>query len=521
MNAANRVIFNTGVLYGRMAITVFISLYSTRLILNALGSADFGIFNVVGGAIAMLTFLNTAMAGATQRFMSFSQGTGDKSHQTRIFNVSVVLHFLIAIIIFIILEIAGYFLFNGILNIPANRVETAKVVYQFMIISTIFTIISVPYDAAINAHENMLLYAILGILESVLKLLIAIIILDATTDKLKLYGLLMASLSVLVLTLRRIYCHRYYHECRINIKKYFSKPLFKEMTGFAGWSFLGSSSTMIANYGQGIVINTFFGTIVNAAQGIVAQLSGQLGAFAGTMLKALNPIIAKSEGAGNRPLMLRASMAGSKIAAFLLFFFYVPMLIETQFILKLWLKNVPEYTVIFCRLLLIRNIIEQLYIPIATSIAAVGKIKHYQIFASVLSFSPLVASFVFFKMGFSPYSLYIIFIFYSLLNSCLVLYFAKINCGLSIIIFLKEVVLRALGSFLIIVIFAIIPSLLLDESITRVGLTITISSLLFMITLWFIGFERSEKLNIIQILTLVKNKAFAYRKVKNENIQAI
>jgi Na+-driven multidrug efflux pump len=331
----------------------------------------------------------------------------------------------------------------------------------------------------------------------------------------------MASLSIFMLLLRRLYCHKYYPECKISFKKYFSFPLCKEISGFAGWSFLGSSSTMIANYGQGIVINTFFGTIVNAAQGIVAQLSGQLGAFAVTMLKALNPIIAKSEGAGNRQLMLKASMAGSKMAAFLLSLFYVPMLIETEFILKLWLKNVPEYTVIFCRLLLIRNIIEQLYIPLSTSIAAVGKIKHYQIFASLLSFSSLIASFIFFKLGFPPYSLYIIFIFYSLLNSCLVLYFAKINCGLSVTLYMKEVVLRALGSFVIIGVLASIPSLFLNEGIIRVCLTLVMSSFFFMITFWIIGLDRSEKISVLKILTSIKNKIFTRKKSKNENIQTI
>lgn len=312
---------NTGILYARMSITMFISLYTTRLILNSLGASDFGIFNIVGGAIAMLGFLNVAMANATQRFMSYSEGAGDKDKQKSIFNVSVILHFLIALLVGIVLVIAGYFFFNGILNIPAERMHAARMVYYFMIVSTMLTVMTVPYDAVVNAHENMLYYAIVGIIESVLKLAVALVVVYTLADKLIIYGLLMAGISLLVMIIMRVYCHRKYMECEFAPKKYCNRPLMKEMTGFSGWNFMNSSITMITNYGQGVVINIFYGTIVNSAQGITNQISGQLGAFARSMLKALNPIIVKNEGAGNRSQMLYASVLGSKISFFLLMFF--------------------------------------------------------------------------------------------------------------------------------------------------------------------------------------------------------
>ena len=506
MHSAKRVAVNTGFLYARMAITVFISLYATRLILNALGAGDFGLFNVVGGAIAMLTFLNTAMAGATQRFMSFAQGEGNFNKQKHIFNVSIVLHFIIAALVVILLEVAGYFLFNGILKIPSDRIEVAKLIFQFMLVSTFFTIISVPYDAVINAHENMFLVAVLGIIEAILKLSIAIYVTHTSFDKLITYGVLMASLSIFLLIIRRIYCHKKYEEVVINIRAYFSKPLFREMTGFAGWSFLGSASSMISNYGQGIVVNMFFGTIVNAAQGVAGQVSGQLGAFAGTMLKALNPIIDKSEGAGNRDKMLRTSMTGSKIAFFLLIFFYIPIFIEMPFIFKIWLRTVPDYAILFCRLLLIRNLIEQLYVTLANSIAAVGNIRSFQINASILNFFPLIVVYVFFKYNYPPYSLYLIFIGYSICNGFLILYFTNRICNLPISVYLKHVLFPCFTTFTLVMILSTVPLIILPVGIIRFFVILTISSSSFLISVWFIGLSRVERTIIEMIIKPIVEK---------------
>src|ERR1017187_1198946 len=298
MEAAKHIVKNTSFLYAEMAITVFISLYTTRLILSALGTKDFGTFNVVGGAIAMLTFLNNAMAAASQRFISHAQGKGDIEKQKSIFTVSILLHFLIGIALILVLESSTYFLFRRILNIDPHRLFAAKLIYQFMIASIFFTIISVPYNAVINAHENMLLVAILGVIEAMLKLSIGLYLLKTDFDKLITYGLLMALLSILLLTIRRIYCHRKYEEVHIKIKLYFDKILFREMANFAGWNLLGTSAGVIAGNGAPIMLNHFFGTALNAANGISNQLNGQLLAFSNTMLQALNPFITKSEGSG-------------------------------------------------------------------------------------------------------------------------------------------------------------------------------------------------------------------------------
>lgn len=508
MGAADRVVKNTGILYARMGITMFMSLYTTRIILVNLGVTDFGIFNLVGGAIAMLTFLNTAMAAATQRFMSYAEGAGDEKKLKSIFNVSVILHILIAIVILVVLEIIGHLMFKGVFKIPLDRIDSAKIVYQCMVVSTLFTIVSVPYDAVINAHENMFLYAVLGVLESVLKLATAFYLVHTSHDKLVMFGLFTALTAIFLLIVRRIYCKRNYKECELKFKVYYDKVIFKDLTNFAAWSFLGASTSMVTNYGQGILMNTFFGPIVNTAQGIANQVSGQLSVFAGTMQKALNPVIGKSEGAGDRSLMLKASMIGSKVSFFLLMLFFIPVLIEMPYIFRMWLKDVPQYAIIFCRLLLIRNLIEQLFTTLGSSISAVGNIRKYQIFRSLLNFVPLIAGFILFKMGYSPSALYVVFIIYALLGAGITVYFAKYNCNLSISFYFKDVILPCVVLFILISAISYTPLIVLNEGLLRLMVVLCVSTMAFLILVWFFGFSKNERKGISVMVVSLYSKIF-------------
>jgi len=500
MQAINRVVKNTGILYARMAITVGISLYSTRLILNALGAEDFGLFNLVGGAIAMLGFLNGSMAAATQRFISFSQGAGDFEKVKRIFNMSILLHVGVAILAVILLEIAGYFFFHSVFNISPDRVGVGKLIYQFMVASTFVTILSVPYEAVITSHENMLFFAIISILEAVLKLAIAFYITYAIADHLYLYGLLTALLSVLLLIIRRIYCNRKYPECVINVKQHLDKPLLKEMTGFAGWSFLGYSTSMISFYGQSVVLNYFFGTIVNAAQGITNQVSGQISSLSTVFIKAVNPLIDKSEGGNNRALMLNVVSVTTKTSFFLLTFIYIPFIIEMPFILKIWLKEVPNYTIIFCRLLLIKNLIEQLYVPLGLAIKAHGDIKNFELRVSLILLSPIFLSIIFFLLKAPPYIVYLIFIMNSILILLISIFYAKSKLSLKIDVFFNEIVLRCIVTTLLIFLISSIPSLYFIPSLIRLVTTLCISIIVFVISGFFIGLNKYDKIEISNFL---------------------
>jgi O-antigen/teichoic acid export membrane protein len=379
----------------------------------------------------------------------------------------------------------------------------------------------------------MLFYAILGVAESVLKLAIALYItygslnlpvglslsaervdiIYSPFDNLIVYGLLMAVLSIFMLLVRRVYCHRKYPECQINFRKHYDKNLLKQMTGFAGWSFLGTASSMIANYGQGIVINVFFGTAVNAAQGIAGQVSGQLGVFATTLIRALNPMIAKSEGAGDRTLMLKATMMGSKVSFFLIMVLYIPFLIEMPFILKLWLNTVPSFAVLFCQLLLIRNLIEQLFIPLVSAISAEGNIKGYQLSTSLLTYLPLPASYILFKFDYPAYALYVVFIIYSILASCAILYYAKKNCQLSVTLFLSNVIGRCISAFTLVFVASLIPYFFIEPGFIRfVSVTLT-SILCYLIIVFFIGFSSDERVKIKQLGALLSQK-LGVKKIK-------
>jgi O-antigen/teichoic acid export membrane protein len=506
-STSKRVIKNTGILYAKMGITMFISLYTTRLILNSLGAIDFGIFNIVGGAIAMLGFLNVAMASATQRFMSYTEGEGNKEKQKNIFNISIILHFGIALLLGVILLVASYFFFNGILNIPAERMYAARMIYYFMIVSAMFTVMTVPYDAVLNAHENMLYYAIVGIVESALKLTVAFVVVYTMADKLIVYGALMAGISLAVMIIMRMYCHRKYEECVFNPKRYYDKALMKEMTGFAGWNFLTAFSSIVGQYGLGIVLNHFFGAILNAAQGIANQFSGQLQFFSKTMLKALNPVITKSEGQGNRQLMLRSSMIGCKFSFLGVAFFAIPCLIDTEYIMKLWLKNVPEWGIVFFRFQMIRALIEQLTIALETSIYAVGDIVNMSKIITIIAIIPLILTFVAFSLGCPPYWMYIIWIFcWSIVVGGIKTYYAVTKCNLSMKNFTHAVIIPCVILFCIVFLTAIIPYIFLPEGMLRLLSIVVISSMFYIFFSWHIALDCHEKQLILNIVSHFKNR---------------
>lgn len=423
----------------KMGITMFISLYTTRLILNSLGAIDFGIFNIIGGSIAMLGFLNAAMASATQRFMSYTEGEGDKEKQKRIFNVSIILHFVISFIIAIILIIAGYFFFNGILNIPEERKFAAQTIYGSLIISTMFTVMTVPYDATMNTHENMKYYAIIGVFESLLKLIVAFVCVYTTTDKLIIYGFLMACIPIIILIIMCIYCHHYYEECVINIQKYWDKTIMKEMTNFAGWNFLSTSSSMIGNYGLGIIINHFFGALLNAAQGITNQINGQILTLSNNFIKATNPIIGKSAGKQDLSLLQKVTVESTRATTILYSMVAIPLFLYAPYIMTCWLKNVPEWTILFVRLIIICNLIEFQYLSYASAVRSVGFIKQISKYALVINLLPLFLTYILFINGFEPYYLYIA-QFISRIFLCIsILYYAKKYCNISYSSYLKNV----------------------------------------------------------------------------------
>lgn len=502
MSTSTRVIKNTGYLYIKMGITMFVSLYTTRMILASLGAADFGIFNVVGGAIAMLGFLNSTMARATQRFMSYAEGQGQTERKRQIFNVSMMLHLAIAIITALLLLAAMYPFFNGILNIEPDRIFAAKIVYLSLIFSTLLAIINVPYDAVMNTHENMLYYSIIGIFESFLKLAIAFIIVRSSSDKLILYGILMALVPLITLSIMKIYCHRHYDECVIAPRRYWDKNLVKQISNYFGWNFLTAISSILSSQGIGIVLNHFFGAVLNAAQGIANQVNGVLYNFSDNMIKALNPVITKSAGAGDIIAMNRATIAGCKYSALLILFFAIPLSLEIHYVLGLWLEEVPAWTEKFVILLLVQSIIIQMANSASTAVYAQGDIKFYAIWKSIMNAMPVILVWVAFRLGGGPIWLYIpMIVVWAIGGNIVIVCYAKKNCGLNIVEYLNEVVKPVAGTIIVMLLFGAIPIMLLNPVFLRLLVTCVATTLGMTTALLLFAMTKEERAMVTSKIT--------------------
>lgn len=492
MKTANRVFLNTGILYAKMLITVGATLYSTRLVLESLGASDYGIYNLVAGVIAMLSFLNIAMTVSTQRYLSFHQGSGNFEMQKKIFVNSWILHIGIGMGVVLILLALVPLLFEGFLNIPIERISTAKGLYYFMVISVFFTIISVPFTASLSAHENMLWIAIVNIIEAFSKLGIAISLFwFIQSDRLIIYGILMAILSLLSFCLYGVYCLKKYPECRYE-KNQADKSIIKELGSFAGWNLFGTLAGVSRSQGLSIILNIFLGTTVNAAYGIANQVAAQSGFFSYTMLKAITPQIMKSEGMNDRDRMLRLTMIASKFGFFLVAIIAIPVIFEMPAILKWWLTDVPEYTVIFCTLCLISILANQLTIGLQFAIQATGRIKVYQIIIGGMMLLTLPIGYLLLKFGLAPYFVLISSIAIEIACCFFRVFFLHKKGGMSISDYLKKVILKE-----IIPLVAIITTCWLITHFIhmeyRFVITTLISAIVFIISIYLFGLCADEK----------------------------
>lgn len=492
MESAKKVALNTGFLYGKMLITIVISLYSTRLVLQALGVKDFGIFNLVAGIIAFLSFINSALAISTQRYLSFYLGANRIDELRKVFSSSVILHLIIGISAIVLLEILGIFLFNGILNIPNERIDIARMVYHLMVVSTFFTINSVPYDAAIITHEDLLFESILGVVEAILKLAIAFYLISTVNDRLLFYGIFTALLIIIIRITKSIFCTLRYQECTTHVFKYFVPSMFKEMFGFTGWNLFGTFVGVIRNQGLAVILNVYIGVIVNAAYGIANQVNAQLNAFSGNINKAIKPQIFKSEGSGNRPRMIKLSMFSCKVAFFLLAIFSLPLIFEMKYVLNLWLGELPAYANGFCILVLLNSLVSQLTWGLGVAISSVGDIKKYQVITGFIVLINIPVAILLLQMGYSPYFVLMASLAINIIAGGSRIFFAKLIAGLNVKVFLKDTVLRSVLSIVITASILYIPINFFRESFLRLIITTVTSTVLLLLFARFVGLTKDE-----------------------------
>ncbi len=435
MSTSSRVIKNTIFLYIRMAVSILVNVFTTRILLEALGASDYGLYNVVGSAVAMLGFVTASMSSSTQRFISYAEGEGSRERIREVFANALVVHWALAACAVILFLAAAFILFNGVLNIPEGREGAAMWVYGFMIFSTVFSITVVPYDALLNARENMFVYSVVGIADVLFKLGIAVAVAFHDAERLVFYGALMAAESWLVRFITQWYCRRRYGECRgVRPCGAFRGVLVRKMLSFAGCNMMNIATGMISLFSMGLILNHFFGTVLNAALGVATQLSGVLMAVSMNMIKALTPVLVKKEAARQRSQMLDISYLGCKFSFLLFSFFCVPVVLFIHPILELWLRDVPERTAVFCQVLIAGTLVDQLTVFLHQSLSAQGDIGRYSAARSVVNIMPVTASVLMFSCGeFSPVWIVLNWVLWKMFAGGLVnLYYARRQIGLSL-----------------------------------------------------------------------------------------
>lgn len=477
---------------------MLVSLYTSRVVLNTLGIEDFGIYNVVGGIVAMFGFLNAAMASATQRFLSFELGRKDYKRLREVFSMSLNIHFIIAGIILILAETAGLWFLNEKMLIPPGRIEAANWVYQFSILAFMVTIISVPYNASIIAHEKMNVFAYISILEVSLKLLIVFMLQWFAFDKLKLYAVLTFSAALIIRTIYGIYCKKKLNSCSYIFVK--DKTLFQTLFSYAGWNLWGNLASVTMGQGINILLNIFFGPAINAARGIAYQVSSAVNQFVSNFQLAANPQIIKSYASGDNGYMHRLIFYSSKFSFFLLLTLALPILFETQYILALWLKIVPDHTVLFTRLVICIVLVDCISGPLMTAAQASGKIKVYQSVVGGLLLLILPISYLFLNLGFPPETTMLV----NLVVSIIALFIRLIIIRSLVNLPIKQFILHVLLPIAIVATTSLflpyVGYILMDQSFFRFLSVILLCFSSSFFCTWKLGLSKSERQNILSKL---------------------
>ena len=437
-----RIAKNTLLLYFRMLFMMAISLYTSRIVLSTLGFSDYGIYNVVGGFVALFTMVSGTMATATQRFISFEIGKGTQENITRLFSTSMIIHLLLCCVILILAETIGLWFVNNKIVFPPERLTAVNWVYQFSVFTLIINVLSVPYNASIIAYEKMATFAYIGILEAALKLLVVYLIIITTIDKLISYAFLLMIISVGIRIIYNVYVNAHFRYCRCNWR--LDKVYCKKLLSFIGFNFIGSIAAIAKTQGLNVLLNLFFGTIVNAARGISVQVLNAISGFVVNFQTALNPQIVKLYAAGEKQEMFKLIFRGCKYSYLLLLLISMPILLETPYILNLWLVDVPEYTVVFVRLIIAITLVDSQSHTLIIGIHASGNVKKYQLINGTVLLLTLPLAYVFFVIGNPPYVAFVVSLVISIVCHFIRLLLLKSIIGFPFVDFVKNVTGRVI-----------------------------------------------------------------------------
>lgn len=508
-NSSNnkRIAKNTLVLYVRMLFLMAISLYTSRVILQALGVEDFGLYNVVGGFVALFAILSKALSTAASRFLNFTMGLGDKEKLSVVFSTTFFIHVVLAILVATLAEVIGIWFVNEKMVISPERLGAANWVFQFSVLTFCLNLITVPYHAAIIAHERMSVFAYFSIFEGVGKLLICYLVMVSTIDRLVCYAILMFLIHIGITVMNIWYCRSNFKEC-ILISVY-NKSLLKEIFGFASWNMIGSSSTILRNQGNNILINLFFGTVVNAARAVANQLLHAVNAFVENFYIALKPQITKSYANGDWSYMMVLIFQGSRLSYYMLLILCMPILLNTDYLLHLWLRTVPDHSVPFVQLTLIFTMIESLSSTLITAQLATGKVKKYQMVVGGLQILVVPVCYVILKFGGIPETILYVSIFFSI--SCLYarLYMLRTNIKLDVLAYIKNVILNVVTVSIIAAILPCLINFCFEPSLSTFIIVTFVSLISSILSILYVGCKSEERhfvyAKLTQVIKSIKN----------------
>ena len=492
---------NTLFMYLRMGVTMLVGLYVSRIFLQQLGVEDYGLYNVIGGIIAMFSFINGSMVNVSTRFITVYLAKNDTKMLNNIFSMSFLIHFSIGVVILLLGETIGLWYLNNKLVIPEGREFAAHWLYQLSIISCILSILYVPYNGLIVAHERMKAFAYISVMDSMLKLLIAIMIAYSPFDKLIFYGTLLAGVSFLDIIIYFVYCRKNFKESILVF--YWNKAIFKRMLEFAGWALIGNFSYLFYSQGINLMLNAFCGPAVNAARGVAVQVEGVIRQFAGNVQVAINPQIIKSYTSNELERMYALIFTSSRLCFYLLYIISLPIMIEADFILNLWLGTVPNHTVNFVRLILCISILDALINPMFTANLACGKLKIYHMSLSILMYAFMFVTYFSIRQTLLPESVFVTLLIATILGVVLRIFILEKQIGLSKLTYIHKVLLPIISVAVISCVLPITSHLIIDNNIARFFISSLLSIISVLVTTYYIGMDKTEKQLVI---SFVKNK---------------
>jgi O-antigen/teichoic acid export membrane protein len=497
-----RIAKNTLMLYFRQILILLVSFYTVRMVLNVLGVEDYGIYNVVGGIVSFFSFLSGTMTSATQRFFSFALGRGDVERLKKTFTVNWIIYGGIALVALILLETAGLWFVNEQLRVPPERFEAACRIYHFSVLMFIATIFTMPFMAIVIAHEDMQIYAYISIIEVIMKLGVIFLLMYLPWDKLELYGILLFATTVVNAAIYIAVCTRKYVECQFR-QFYWDKGMLREIAGFTGWTLFGQITTVFRNQAVTILLNQVFNPAVVASRAIASSITGQINMFSNNFNTGLYPPIIKSYAAGDKKEMFALIFNGSKATFFLMWVFALPLFLEMETILRVWLKNPPVEVVLFTRLALVEVLINSISLPVATAARAPGKMKLYELTLGAIQIAIFIVAWIVLMTGGAAYTVFVVAI-----AGNLVMFITRL-------IIVKKLITLPLKSFVSKVIFPVsmmillsaIPSFaiysLLPETLIYTCILVLSSVIITCASMYFCGLNKRERK---KIRIIIKNK---------------